>query len=523
MSKLQHTCPVCQHRAELQSEFKIGNLISRTYACHHVQTFQIPSEKDFKDFVSLDGYKPRSFQITGAVFGLNSGGRFLIMDDPGIGKTIQFLMVAKKLKKKFLVICKSGLKVQWMREIQRWCGEDYIAQIIKGENDFIIPCKAYIISFDTLWRFKDIPAFVKSLGIDVVGLDEVQHIKNSSSKRTQGVREVCREVTYVGALSGTPIEKHAGEFFTILNILRPDKFYTKANYEQVWVETYFNGRTLKYGGLKDAKRFKEYTKDFIIRRTREEVLPELPTVSRNFMFSELGPAVEEAYKETFRAFQQYYNFGGIEDTAFVRSSNILAYLTKMRHLTGIAKINPVIDYVTDFIEETDRKIVIFLHHKDVGKLLLEKLSELQKADSAHWGSGVLQLSADLDPNARQSVIDAFASPYYRVLIASTLASGEGLNLQFCSDCVVMERQWNPAKEEQVEGRFVRIGQQANKVSANYFIAVGTVDEFFSKIVEQKRQYVSNTLDGTEIKWEESDLMKELADVLAMSGGKRWNL
>jgi SNF2 family DNA or RNA helicase len=99
--------------------------------------------------------------------------------------------------------------------------------------------------------------------------------------------------------------------------------------------------------------------------------------------------------------------------------------------------------------------------------------------------------------------------------------GEGHNLQICSDCIIMEREWNPPKEEQAEGRFPRPGQTSDKITATYFTAIGTVDEFFAEIVEQKRSIFDSTMNGIKTNWNESSLIKELAEVLAQNGGKKW--
>jgi SNF2 family DNA or RNA helicase len=132
---------------------------------------------------------------------------------------------------------------------------------------------------------------------------------------------------------------------------------------------------------------------------------------------------------------------------------------------------------------------------------------------------VLHLDAPVNPET----VAKFWRDEFRVMVASTLAAGEGLNLQCCSDCIMMERQWNPPKEEQAESRFIRIGQLANKITATYFIAVATVDEFFADLVEQKRSIFGSTIDGIESKWNESDLLKELAEILAQKGGKKWGI
>jgi len=226
-----------------------------------------------------------------------------------------------------------------------------------------------------------------------------------------------------------------------------------------------------------------------------------------------------------KEFLEYFN--DTDDSGLAYESGILAYLTRMRHLTGIAKIDTVVEFVEDFIAETERKICIFVHHKDVAQSLLSKLQALQAEDNS-FGKTILSLTSDLNGEARNSVVENFWEDENRILIASTLASGEGLNLQCGADCVMMERQWNPAKEEQAEARFTRIGrpealiaEMGDKVNAMYPVATGTVDEFFAEIVERKRSICANTLDGEKYNWQEGSLMKELAENIALKGGKKW--
>lgn len=87
---------------------------------------------------------------------------------------------------------------------------------------------------------------------------------------------------------------------------------------------------------------------------------------------------------------------------------------------------------------------------------------------------------------------------------------------------MLERQWNPANEEQAESRFHRFGQ-LNPVAVNYLIATETIDEYFSELVEKKRAIVAQTLDGKEVAWETNSLMKELAAILVQKGTKKWSL
>lgn len=100
---------------------------------------------------------------------------------------------------------------------------------------------------------------------------------------------------------------------------------------------------------------------------------------------------------------------------------------------------------------------------------------------------------------------------------------EGLNLQFCSDAVLLERQWNPANEENyAEDRFHRFGQ-VNNVDITYMIASGTIDDFFTEVVEIKRSIFTATMDNKHIEWNQQSLMKELAEILVTRGKKAWSL
>jgi superfamily II DNA or RNA helicase len=129
----------------------------------------------------------------------------------------------------------------------------------------------------------------------------------------------------------------------------------------------------------------------------------------------------------------------------------------------------------------------------------------------------LQLTSALNANERFEIQEKFNKGSYRILVASTLAAGEGLNLQTCSDCVMHERQWNPANEEQAEGRFIRIGQMANAVSATYIHGENTVDQILHRLVEVKRTYYHAAMNSGEMPvWNTTDMENAIYKELAKS-------
>lgn len=548
ITQLKDTCPTCGKVAKEKYRTEISGKIIIFLECGHVISKVAESYSPFEKIVSNDWkdevknckhewdtnkcrncgeYKLYPFQVEGARFMEKANGRAGIFDEMGLGKTIQSLAWLKfhPEAKPILFIVKSGIKYQWSKEIVRWLSFNNLCQVIQTSNDALIPGLAgYIISYDmlvpkirtrngkTITSGFDIEKF-KQIGIKTAILDECQAIKNPDSTRTQMVRRVLKDIPHVIPLSGTPWKNRGNEFFPVLNMLDPIRFNSYQGFLNQWVEYYYDGAHQKMGGIANPKRFKEYVSDIVIRRERNEVMKELPTIQRNPYYCEMDENAEKAYKEELQEFIKFWNqvtIGGEEDS-FATAQGVLARLTRMRHITGLAKIPHTVEFVQEFLEETERKLVIFVHHKDVGQIIFDLMSKWCAAENYPQP---LKLTADLTSEDRFDTQERFNSPNARLMIASTLASGEGLNLQTCADCIMHERQWNPANEEQAEGRFIRIGQLSNAVVATYMLAQGSIDDKFHGIVERKRaQFHSAMNSGDAPKWQEGNMIKELANSL----------
>jgi SNF2 family DNA or RNA helicase len=542
VTRLQEKCPECgkvaKERFTLETKNDKGETVKLiTLDCFHIITVVIPKDTPFHLFTTYDhqdsgcdhewdrnhcvlcnAYKLFDFQIEGARFiemALATHKGAGVFDEMGLGKTIQVLAYLAYHPEAFpvLTIVKSGIKFQWFKEFIRWLGPMYIAQAIKTSKDPLLPgLNVYIVSYDLLRRFDR--EKIIAAGIKTIILDECQQIKNPDSARTQEVRQLVEVTENVIPLSGTPWKNRGSEFYPVLNMIDPKRFYSYQGFFDEWVDTYNYGARTKVGGIRKPEKFKEYVSDIVIRRERTEVMAELPLINRVIHYTELDKVEQAAYNEEVSEFVKWYNekvIGG-EEESFETQSSMLARLARMRHITGLAKIPATVEFVTDHINETGRKIVVFVHHKDVGVLLA---SEFEKQ-----GMEVMKLTASLSSEDRFVVQEQFNARETCVLIASTQASGEGLNLQTCADCVMHERQWNPANEEQAEGRFIRIGQTASQVNGTYITAAGTVDEFLASIVEEKRANFHAAMNQGEAPvWKQGDIIAELADNIARQASK----
>lgn len=511
-------CPECGKVFIEKSRFGFGEISYITGECGHIVTSDKLKVTDrFDEFVSTDGMTLMPFQKEGIQFVEAAGGIALIADEQGLGKTVQDLGFLAFHPECFPVVhvTKSALKNQGYHEIQRWLskilGRKLYIQVISSGKERPLPgFDFYIISYDMLKNeemFSDIE-------FNTIVFDECQAIKNHTSGRGQAAADIAKRAKYKLGLSGTPIKNNAGEYFTILNILHPERFPEYTRYIKTYCDSYETQYGYKVGGLQDVDHFREATSDFIIRRTQAEVLPDLPKMSRRFHHVELNPKFNSAYRDALKELDNLlYGDDEAEMTA------IIAIMTKMRRITGLSKTFECIEFVQDFLQSTDRPIVVFVHHHAVATQLNLKLGNWMKENKY---KPLLDYNAGLDSQKRSEVIDRFRDDGHRVMIASTKAAGEGLNLQHCQDAIILERQWNPADEEQAEKRFHRIGQD-KPVTITYMIASETIDEYFTELVEEKRAIVANTLDGKQIDWNETGMLKELATILTTKGVKKWSL
>lgn len=550
---VRETCPTCGKIAVETSRLGIGKTRIIRLACGHIKPEAMLDGAPptiYSGIISDDGKTLREYQIEGVKFGERANGSFLLADEQGLGKTVQISALLKLHREKLLpavLVVPTSVKLQWMWELRRWCGTgpEYLTQVIKSGKEKAMPgFQIYIVTFDML---KNLDMFEYVPDIRTIIVDECQRIKNHLSARAKAVQRIGSKCEQRIGMSGTPIKNNAGEFFTILNLVAPRRFASYQQYLDRYCDTYDSGFGTKVGGLKDVDRFHEDTKDIILRRVKAEVMPDLPALDRKFYHVELDPKLNKAYAAALKELDDLIYS---EMSEFDRGSQTIAIMGRLRHITGISKVEECLNFTTEFLLSTDdtevpvtnqvkevvngaiitrheqagiqkvpRKLTIFTHHQDVMDLLAQKITEYTSDGGMN---PPLVLHSGLGADARQALVERFKLPGNRVMIASTLAAGEGLNLQFCSDAVMLERQWNPPNEEQAEARFHRFGQ-TNAVTITYMIASGTIDEYFTELVEVKRGIIASALDKREITWEQQSLMKELAEMLVSRGRERWKL
>lgn len=558
VSRLQEKCPDCgkvaKEKFSIETLDKDGNQVKLiTLECFHIIKKVIPKATPFELMVSND-WKPEvksckhewdknhcnkcgefklfKFQVKGArdaeiALAIQKG--FGIFDDMGLGKTVQALALIKYHTNEYtpcMIVTKSAIKFQWFKQAIRWLGPDYLAQIISTSKDFLFPnLKLYIIPYDLLRRFPSDK--LAKLNIKMVILDECQQIKNPDSTRTQEVRKlVNNNGCKVLPLSGTPWKNRGSEFFPVLNMIDPIKFYSHQHFLENWVDYYYEGAKRKMGGIRRPEKFREFTSSLLVRREYEEVMDEFPEINRMKLNVQLDDLAQSTYDDSVSEFITWYNDvlreGGEEK---LNGLEILAKMSRMRHISGLAKIPATLGFVEEFVDDTDKKLVIFVHHKDVGELMYDALKNVNKVTNPDNHDlaqtlvdndiQVLKYTSELSDAERFTMQELFNKSPRAVMIASTLACGEGVDLQTCADVIMHERQWNSQNEDQAApGRFRRIGQLAKKINITFPEAEGTIDEHIDHIVETKRRQFHEVMNKSEMHtWNQDSFAKELVDII----------
>lgn len=417
-----------------------------------------------------------------------------LADDMGLGKTLQALavMLHRAAQGPSLVVAPTSVCWNWITEANRFGPTLNMVQF-NGNNrqELVKGLKHHdvlVISYGLLIQEADL---LSEIEWNTIVLDEAQAIKNVLTKRSQaamGLKGDFRIVT-----TGTPIENHLGELWTLFNFINPGLLGSLQRFNErfaVPVEKYSN---------RDAKRrLKRLIQPFILRRLKSQVLEELPPRTEVVLHVEMSPE-EAAFYEALRR----HALEKIEaDNAPIaqKQFRILAEITKLRqaacnprlvmsetHVSS-SKLELFGEVVSDLLENRHKALVF---SQFVGHLNLIR----EYLDSRNIGYRYIDGSTP--PKERKKEVDCFQSGEGDLFLISLKAGGLGLNLTAADYVIHMDPWWNPAVEDQASDRAHRIGQQ-RPVTVYRLVSRGTIEEKIVKLHQDKRDLAGSLLDGSDI-------------------------
>ena len=450
------------------------------------------------DKIKIPGLKHKlyPFQNKGVSFIEKKGGRALITDEMGLGKTMQalaWLQLHPELRPAVIVV-PASLKLNWKREAEKWMEHPHI-QILSGRYPETMIGQILIINYDIL------PHWIKALESvtpKVLITDECHYYKNNKAARTKAVKRLGKHIPHVIALSGTPIINRPIEMFNAIHLINPTIAPNRWKFAEQYCGLRHNGFGWDMNGATNTKELHERLSNTImIRRRKDEVLPDLPEKTRSFIPIELDN--DKVYRLAEKDFVSFVaRQKGAEAADRASAAEALAEIEGLKQLAVRGKMKQAIEWIRNFLE-VDGKLVVFCSHRFVVDVLMEEFSDRAvKVDGSVTGVN------------RQKAVDRFQNDdNIRLFVGNVKAAGVGITLTAASNVVFLELPWTPGEVTQAEDRVHRIGQR-NSVNIHYLLANDTIEEKIAQLIDRKRKVLDAVLDGKRTDTESllTELMKE---------------
>ena len=429
----------------------------------------------------------RSYQIEGVQwmhFLRKYGFGGILADDMGLGKTLQALVMLLMAPKgtTSLVVCPKTLIYNWYNEIQKFAPD--LKVLIADGNSLERPRKlrkakdydVVVTSYPLL--HKDIHEYVCH-EFEYCIIDEAQYIKNSSTKTAHSVKSI--KAKHKLAMTGTPIENSVMELWSIFDFVMPGFLGSESS---------FKARYEKYGDMSALRSLNARVKPFILRRTKKEMLKELPPRIDQVSYSELTPGQLALYTRVLEQVRSEV-YTTVSQKGFQKSQiEILAALTRLRQICnhpGLVddrflkekSISGKLELFEELVEEAvdgGHKVLVFSQFTKMLDIL-RKFMDKRDIEYCYL---------DGQTRDRQDIVQEFNdNNRVKVFLISIKAGGFGLNLTSADTVIIYDPWWNPMVEEQAADRAYRMGQQ-NTVNVYRLITKGTVEEKIQKLQERKR-------------------------------------
>ncbi|MFT4156131.1 DEAD/DEAH box helicase [Parafilimonas sp.] len=458
-----------------------------------IQSNKLPGIKSLK-------VNPFPYQAEGILFCV-AAGRSILADDMGLGKTIQAISMVQLMHEYFqvqkvLVICPTSLKYQWQSEIEKFTTAS--VKVIEGnylnrrqlykEDGHLYKIASYHMAVNDL-------ELINAYQPDLIILDEAQRIKNWQTKVSQSIKKL--QSKYALVLTGTPLENKLQELYSLVQFINPLLLGSLYNFTSQHEQLSETGQVV---GYKDLDKIKEKLKDILLRRTKKQVLQQLPARIDKNLFVEITQeqkALHNDYGEVVtRLVNRWQKTGFLSEEDRQR---LLLHLNMMRMVCNSTyildqetnyqtKLDELFSVLEEILQTSDEKIVIFSQWERFTRLIAQELDSLN--------IGYANLNGTVPGHKRKALFDRFNNDAGCRIFLSTDAGGVGLNLQAGSYLFNMDLPWNPAVLEQRIARIYRHGQK-NNVNIINFIAQHTIEHGMLGKLKFKTALSEGILDNGE--------------------------
>ena len=433
------------------------------------------------------------------------------------GKTIQILSVIldyvnnSEKTKASIVVCPSSLSLNWQNEANKFAN-NLKTLVIKGTlNDRKKQIKEIdnydlvITSYDLLKR--DIELYENlDYNFRFIIADEAQYLKNSNTQNAKSIKKIKAETRY--ALTGTPIENSLAELWSIFDYIMPGYLFSYRKFKNTYEMPIIKGEDENA-----MQKLKMLIEPFVLRRTKKEVLKELPdktvTVLNNEMCEEQRNLYINYLAQAKQEVAEKVKLNGYEKSKM----QILAALTRLRQIcchpslfingynAGSSKLEQCMEIVKEAVK-SKHKILLFSGYTSMFEIIEKELNNEQIK--------YLKLTGSTKVDERIKMVDEFnQNPEIQVFLISLKAGGTGLNLTGADMVIHYDPWWNLSTENQATDRAYRIGQK-NNVQVYKLITKNSIEEKIYELQEKKSKLADNMLNTNTVfvnKLTKEDILK----------------
>ncbi|MDP2955378.1 MAG: DEAD/DEAH box helicase [Longimicrobiales bacterium] len=476
----------------------VGELLERIEGHRTLSTEPVPAS--FAG--TLRPYQIRGYAWLAFLRDLGLGA--CLADDMGLGKTVQALALvlrdrARGERRPVLLVCPTSVVGNWEREAARFAPDLPVlvhhgvgrsrgpAFTQAARKHALVVCSYALLHRDT--------AHLGAIGWAGVILDEAQNIKNPETRQARTARSLAAD--YRLALTGTPVENHVGDLWSIMEFLNPGLLGTQSAFR-----TRFFLPIQARRDPEAADRLRRITGPFVLRRMKTDrtIIADLPAKLEMKVFC--GLTREQA--SLYRAVAKEAEDALADAEGIQRKGLVLATISKLKqvcnhpaHLLGdgsaVAGRSGKLARLTEMLEEAlsvEDRALVFTQFTQMGEILRRHLQE-------RFGREVPFLHGGVAKKRRDRMVEEFqAAGGPPVLLLSLKAGGTGLNLTRANHVFHYDRWWNPAVEDQATDRAFRIGQTRD-VQVHKFLCAGTLEEAIDEMIEAKKGIASRVIGAGE--------------------------
>ncbi len=448
----------------------------------------------------------KAFQTKGVswliqLYQIGLGG--VLADDMGLGKTIQILSFLNHLnnldqKRLHLIVVPTSLIHNWKSETNKFTPNLNIFTYKNNlQNKFKkIDRGIILVTYGLLTEYQEV---FKDKNWDVIVFDEAQQLKNIKSMRSQAARILSAKVKI--CLTGTPMENHYGEFYSLIDLSVPGALGKYSDFMKIYGPRKINTGSIK---KKEIDYLKLKSKPLVLRRTKDEVLKELPDKTESILKIDFDDQQREIYKNVALSWNSKIQKLLTEQGESRSQIQMFAALMKLRQVCSCPNVvaesnykvlSPKLSIVVERVEElltSNKSVLIFTNFI----LTLESIKkELKKKKLS-----VLSITGKDSQKKREETLSEFNKEGHKALVMTLKTGGVGLNLTKANYIIHVEPWWNPAAENQGTDRAHRIGQK-QPVHVYRYIMNNSIEEKIQMLKNIKQEafnllLIENTEDIT---------------------------